>query len=123
MKGLVRCQFKLLIAKKAAELIEDDVCVALDGCLGTDVAEEILEDMKERFQKTGHPKDLDVWYGCGIGDNHGSAVENFAEKGMLKRVVGGLWSLAPKLAPMVADNDFEAFNFPQGTISQLFRDL
>lgn len=113
---------QIIDSKKAAELIEDDVCVALDGCLGTDVAEEILEDMKERFQKTGHPKDLDVWYGCGIGDNHGSAVENFAEKGMLKRVVGGLWSLAPKLAPMVADNDFEAFNFPQGTISQLFRD-
>ncbi|MCT7871381.1 MAG: 3-oxoacid CoA-transferase, partial [Lactobacillus crispatus] len=78
--------------------------------------------MKNRYQETGHPKDLDVWYGCGIGDNKGSAVENFAEKGMLRRVVGGLGSLAPKLAPMVADNDFEAFNFPQGTISQLFRD-
>ncbi|TSO25389.1 malonate decarboxylase subunit alpha [Lactobacillus sp. LL6] len=113
---------QIIDSKKAAALIEDGVCVALDGCLGTDVAEEILEDMKERFQKTGHPKNLDVWYGCGIGDNHGSAVENFAEKGMLKRVVGGLWSLAPKLAPMVANNDFEAFNFPQGTISQLFRD-
>lgn len=113
---------KVIDSKTAAELIPDNASVALDGCLGTDVAEEILEMMKKRYQETGHPKDLDVWYGCGIGDNKGSAVENFAEKGMLRRVVGGLWSLAPKLAPMVANNDFEAFNFPQGTISQLFRD-
>lgn len=113
---------KVIDSKKAAELIPDDACVALDGCLGTDVAEEILEEMKNRFLDNGHPKNLDVWYGCGIGDNNGAAVENFAHKGMLRRVVGGLWSLAPKLAPMVADNDFEAFNFPQGTISQLFRE-
>lgn len=113
---------QIIDSKTAAELIPDDACVALDGCLGTDVAEEILEEMKKRYQETGHPKALDVWYGCGIGDNKGSAVENFAQKGMLKRVVGGLWSLAPSLAPMVANNEFEAFNFPQGTISQLFRD-
>ena len=113
---------QIIDSKKAAELIPDNACVALDGCLGTDVAEEILEKMKARFKETGHPKNMDVWYGCGIGDNNGAAVENFAEKGMLKRVVGGLWSLAPKLAPMVSSNEFEAFNFPQGTISQLFRE-
>lgn len=113
---------KVIDSKKAAELISDDACVALDGCLGTDVAEEILEEMKKRFQESGHPKDLDVWYGCGIGDNHGAAVENFAQKGMLKRVVGGLWSLAPSLAPMVEANEFEAFNLPQGLLSQIFRD-
>ncbi len=113
---------KVIDSKTAAELVPDNATVALDGCLSTDVAEEILEKMKARYQETGHPKALDVWYGCGIGDNNGSAVENFAEKGMLRRVVGGLWSLAPKLAPMVTANEFEAFNFPQGTISQLFRD-
>ena len=99
---------KVIDSKTAAELVPDNATVALDGCLSTDVAEEILEKMKARYQETGHPKALDVWYGCGIGDNNGSAVENFAEKGMLRRVVGGLWSLAPKLAPMVAANEFTA---------------
>lgn len=113
---------EVIDSTKAAEIVSDGACVALDGCLGTDVAESTLKAIKARFEKTGHPKDLDVWYGCGIGDSHGAAVENFAQKGMLHRIVGGLWSLAPKLVPMVSDNDFEAFNFPQGTISQLFRE-
>lgn len=109
-------------SKRAAELIPDGATIALDGFLGSDVPEEILENMKQRFIDEGHPKDLDVWHASGIGDGVDKGTNNFAVKGMLRRLVGGHWALAPQLQPLVAENDFEAFNFPQGVLSQIFRD-
>lgn len=109
-------------SEKAAALIPDDAVIALDGFLGVDTPEEILEFMHQRFVSNGHPKNLEVWHASGIGDGKSSGTNNFAEKGMLKRLVGGHWGLAPKLQPLVSNNDFEAFNFPQGILSQIFRD-
>ncbi|MCX2456343.1 acyl CoA:acetate/3-ketoacid CoA transferase [Lacticaseibacillus nasuensis] len=113
---------QVINSKEAAALIPDGAVIALDGFLGTDVPEEILENMRARFRATGHPKDLDVWHASGIGDGKDKGTNNFAEPGMLKRLVGGHWALAPQLQPLVANNDFQAFNFPQGVLSQIFRD-
>ncbi len=113
---------KFINSQKAAELIPDNAIIALDGFLGTDTPEEILECMRARFKKEGHPKSLDVWHASGIGDGKHSGTNNFAEKGFLHRLVGGHYALAPELAPLSAENDFEAFNFPQGVLSQIFRD-
>ena len=109
-------------SQKAAELIPDNAVIALDGFLGTDTPEEILECMRARYKKEGHPKGLDVWHAAGIGDGKTKGTNNFAEKGFLHRLVGGHWALAPELEPLSAANDFEAFNFPQGVLSQIFRD-
>lgn len=109
-------------SRQAAKLIPDNATIALDGFLGSDVPEEILENIKSRYIKEGHPKSLDVWHASGIGDGIDKGTNNFAVKGLLHRLVGGHWALAPQLQPLVAENDFEAFNFPQGVLSQIFRD-
>lgn len=109
-------------SEKAAELIPDNATIALEGFLGSDVAEEILENIRKRYDKEGHPKALEVWHASGIGDGKERGTNNFAAKGLLRRLVGGHWALAPQLEPLVANNDFEAYNFPQGVMSQIFRD-
>ncbi|MBA1392407.1 3-oxoacid CoA-transferase [Lactobacillus sp. XV13L] len=113
---------QFISSKKAAELIPDKAVIALDGFLGSDTPEEILECMRARFKKEGHPNNLEVWHASGIGDGKHRGTNNFAEKGFLHRLVGGHWALAPELEPLSANNDFEAFNFPQGVLSQIFRD-
>lgn len=107
---------------QAAKLIPDNATIALEGFLGSDVAEEMLRSIRKRFDDEGHPKQLEIWHASGIGDGDAKGTNNLAAKGLLRRIVGGHWGLAPKLEPLVAANDFEAYNFPQGVLSQIFRD-
>lgn len=90
--------------------------------MGSDVAEEILRAIRSRFDTEGHPKALEIWHASGVGDGVKKGTNNFAAKGLLRRIVGGHWGLAPQLEPLVENNDFEAYNFPQGVMSQIFRD-
>lgn len=113
---------KFITSEEAAKLIPNNATIALEGFLGSDVPEEILENIRTRFDQEGQPRDLEIWHASGIGDGNSRGTNNLAAKGLIRRIVGGHWGLAPKLETLVENNDFEAFNFPQGVLSQIFRD-
>lgn len=113
---------KCISSKEAADLIHDNAVVAVNGFVGFGHPEELSIMLEERFIREGHPKDLTLIYGAGQGDGKTAfGLNHFAHKRMTRRVICGHIGLATELSALVARNEIEGYNFPQGVITHLFR--
>lgn len=114
---------KLITAEQAAQLISSNSTLATGGFIGIGFAETLAKAIEKRFLTTGEPADLALVYAAGQGDAKERGLNHFAHQGMIRKVIGGHWGLAPKLGEMAINNEIEAYNLPQGVICHLYREI
>jgi propionate CoA-transferase len=114
---------KFMSSDDAIALIKSGDTVAVGGFIGCGHPEELTIKISECFLKSGVPNNLTLVYAAGQGDSKERGLNHLGEEGLVSKVIGGHWGLAPKLAKLAIENKIQAYNLPQGVISHLYRDI
>lgn len=114
---------KVMSASDAIEIIHSGDTIASNGYAGCGTPEQLLKALGDRFVETGGPRDLTLMYGGGQGDSDKRGLNRIGHAGLLKRVIGGHYGLIPEIERLAVENKIEAYNFPEGVIIQMYRDI
>lgn len=113
---------KIVTAKEALGHIKDGDTVAILGS-GGGVCEPtfLLQQLGEQYCVQQSPKNLTLLHANGIGDKDTYGTDALAYEGMIRRDIAGHWAMAPKMGRLALEEKIEAYNLPQGVLSQMYQ--
>lgn len=114
---------KLCTVADAVALIQDGQTIAFTGFGGIMHAEALSKGLGDYYAAHGRPRDLTIVHAAGQGNWADKGLEHLARKGLIRRIIGGHYATCRTIGKMVMDERIEAYNFPQGVICQLYRDI
>jgi propionate CoA-transferase len=112
---------QIMTAEEAVAQIKSGDTIVTSGFLGMSCPEEISEAIERSYLEYGIPNNLRYVFPSAQGDQDHKAVNRFAHKGLIRRIIGGHYNLAPKMIQFILDEQCEAYNLPQGTMLQWLR--
>lgn len=120
---------KHITPAQAAALIPDGAIVSVSSSSGLGCPDLMLKAIGERFETTGHPRDLTTLHPIAAGDMSGiKGVDYIAKKGLLKKIIGGSYPSGPSSAQppliwqMITNNEIPAYNIPSGIMFDIHRE-
>src|SRR5258708_25058197 len=108
---------KIVSAAQAAGIIGDGDTIACSGFVGTGTPDELIIALEMRFLESAGPRDLTLVFAAAPGDGKDRGLNRLAHEGLVRRVVGGPWSLVPKLGKLAVEGRIEAYNLPLRAVS------
>ena len=91
---------KFVTGYEAACAIPDGATVAVGGFCGFGSPDEVLQGMRERFERTGSPQNITLFKGVSVGDKGERGVSRIALEGLVGKVICAHVGLEPPLARM-----------------------
>jgi propionate CoA-transferase len=120
---------KQIAFEAAAALIPDGAVVSVSSSSGLGCPDMMLKAIGERFETTGHPRELTTLHPIAAGDMSGiKGVDHIARKGLLARIIGGSYPSGPSTAEppliwqMIGNNEIPAYNIPSGILFDMHRE-
>jgi propionate CoA-transferase len=120
---------KHISLSEAAMLIPDGAVISVSSSSGLGCPDAMLKAIGERFEGTGHPRDLTTLHPIAAGDMSGiKGIDHIARKGLLKKILAGSYpsgpstSEPPMIWQMVTGNEIPAYNIPSGILFDMHRE-
>jgi acyl CoA:acetate/3-ketoacid CoA transferase len=120
---------KQITPAEAAALIPDGAVVSVSSSSGLGCPDLMLKAIGERFDATGHPREITTLHPIAAGDMSGiKGVDHIAKKGLLTRILGGSYPSGPSTAEppliwqMITGNEIPAYNIPSGILFDMHRE-
>jgi propionate CoA-transferase len=114
---------KIVEAADAIAVIHAGDTVASTGYAGSGTPDQLFVSLERCFLESGSPRDLTLVFSTGQGDMKEKGLNRLAHEGLVARVIGGYFGLSPKLERLIVENRIEAYNLPEGVMTQLYRDI
>lgn len=113
---------KVINFKDAVRLVKDNDVLATSGFAFLGVPEALMKGLEERFLEEKSPKNLTLMFAAASGDRKDRGLNHLAHEGLVGKIIGGHFGLAPKIGKLISDNKTIAYNLPQGVVCHMFRD-
>lgn len=120
---------KQITPAEAASLIPDGAVVSVSSSSGLGCPDLMLKAIGERFEATGHPRNLTTLHPIAAGDMSGiKGIDHIAKKGLLAKIIGGSYPSGPSTAEppliwqMIGNNEIPAYNVPSGIMFDMHRE-
>ena len=114
---------KIVEAADAVAVIHAGDTVASAGYAGSGTPDQLFVSLERCFLDSGSPRDLTLVFSTGQGDMKEKGLNRLAHEGLVRRVIGGYFGLSPKIERLIVENRIEAYNLPEGVMTQLYRDI
>jgi len=114
---------KVVTAEEAISRINDRDTVAVGGFTTTNLPFELFHALRNRFLKTGKPKDLTILQPAGQSGGKEVGFDMLGIEHLIKKLIFSHSGKAPMTSELIMNNKIIAYCFPQGVISQMFRDI
>ena len=121
---------KLVSAADAVARIADGTVVSVSSSSALGCPDAVLRAIGQRFDTSGHPRNLTVISPIAAGDMYGvKGIDHVAKDGLLARIIAGSYPSGssdlpmPQIWQMIVEDRVAAYNVPSGILFDMHRDV